>query len=167
VDDHDTGAAKIAEEFLSVMPQFTRVIARHIQSLNEDEEATMMQIRALFFLLEEPITTSELAKKQKVTLQSASVQVQGLVDRGWVERLRDAKDRRQFLLQITPEGLERAQNAREQMTVFMAGFMKDLSEEEMNAGHIFLSALKRVLVEDETPSRLIAALRQAAITEDL
>ncbi len=140
-----------AEELISVFPVIGRLIASHMQ---DEAEATFMQVRALFFLLEKPITASDLARKRKVSLQSASVLVQALVERGWVKRVANPNDRRQFLLEVTPEGLARADAAKHQIASFMTGFMDGLTPEEMAAAQIFLPGLHRVLTqhvrEDET-----------------
>ena len=145
---HDDDPYRIAEKLLNVIHPLGRRIELHAQSVAE--EATLMQIRVLFYILKQPITTSELAKKQKVTLQSASVQVQGLVDRGWVVRVPDENDRRQFLLQITPEGCAQAEQATTALTQFVAGFIEQLTADEIAAGHVFLSAFQRVLLEEPT-----------------
>ncbi len=146
---HDESAYQIAEELLNVIHPLTRHIELHAHSVTE--EATMMQVRALFYLLKQPITTSELAKRQKVTLQSASVQVQGLVERGWVERLPDENDRRQFLLQVTPEGFEQAENAKRHLIQFVAGFTSQLKADEQEAAHTFLKAFQRILLGEQAP----------------
>jgi len=137
---------KAAEELLSVFPVLGRLIAAHVQAA-EETEATFMQVRALFFLLEKPITASELARKRRVSLQSASVLVQGLVERGWVTRVTNPKDRRQFLLEVTPEGRARADTAKHQIADYMSQFMNGLTPEEITAAQIFLPALHRVLTQ--------------------
>ena len=59
------------------------------------EDTTMPQFRVLAQLSEAPRTLSALAKGRRVSLQSMSVLVQSLVERGWIERLPDPSDRRQ------------------------------------------------------------------------
>src|SRR3954463_15299063 len=96
-----------AKSLMEVFPGMGRLMAAWMRASGE-EEATMMQIGVLMHLKEQPITTSELAKRRKVSMQSASVLVQGLVEKGWLTRIPDPNDRRQSLLQTTPEGLSRA-----------------------------------------------------------
>src|SRR5450432_3338010 len=93
-----------AKALLEIFPSMGRLISSWMRTSGE-EEATMMQIGVLMHIQEQPITTSELAKRRKVSLQSASVLVQALVERGWLTRIPDPNDRRQSLLQVTPEGL--------------------------------------------------------------
>ncbi|MCA9904550.1 MAG: MarR family transcriptional regulator [Anaerolineae bacterium] len=134
----------LAEEILELMPSLGRLLALCILEAGE-EETTVMQVSVLLHILKHPITTSELAKKRRVSLQAASVFVRGLVERGWVVRSPDPNDRRQFLLQITPEGLERAQMAQRQMTDCLAQSLHDLTPEEIAATAIFLGGLRRVV----------------------
>lgn len=135
----------LAEELLKIVPSMGRVMDRYIREMGE-EETTIMQVRALFHIMENTATASDLAKKRRVSLQAASNLVQGLVERGWVVRTVDPNDRRQFLLEVTPEGLRRAQTAREQMTAYMAGFLDGLSAEEIAAAQVFLPSLHRLLM---------------------
>jgi len=135
----------LAEELLRIIPLMGRVMDRFIRELGE-EETTIMQVRALFHIMENAATASDLAKKRRVSLQAASNLVQGLVERGWVVRSVDPNDRRQFLLEVTPEGLTRAQTAREQLTAYLAGFLNELSAEEIAAAQVFLPSLHRLLM---------------------
>jgi DNA-binding MarR family transcriptional regulator len=116
-----------------------------------EEEATMMQIGVLMHLQEQPITASELAKRRKVSLQSASVLVQGLVERGWLTRVPDPNDRRQSLLQVTPEGLARAKALQEQLTHMIANVLTQLTSDELEAAGVFLPALRRVVASQMLP----------------
>lgn len=135
-----------------------RTHARHARTIVQDK-TTLMQGRVLFFLIEHPLTVSMLAKKRGVSLQAASALVQGLVERGWVVRVPDPNDRRQSLLEITPEGLARAQLAKDQIVSHLAGILDGLEAEEIAAASVFLPALKRVLMEhligDNIPGELL------------
>jgi DNA-binding MarR family transcriptional regulator len=147
----------LAGELLDVMPLLGRTLAHHARTIDE-EKATLMQVRALFFLIEHPLTASKLAKKRGVSLQAASTLVQGLVERGWVIRVPDPHDRRQSLLEVTPEGLARAQLAKDQMVSHLAGSLDGLETEELAAARVFLPALKGVLMKhlitDNMPDEL-------------
>jgi DNA-binding MarR family transcriptional regulator len=138
-------AHRLADELMRIMPSFGRLMSLYMRDSGE-EETTMMQVSVLFHIQKHPITASELAKKRRVSLQAASVLVQGMVERGWVVRTPDPKDRRQFLLQLTPEGLERAETTRTQIADYLTGFFRDLSAEEIAAASVFLPALNRLLL---------------------
>ena len=139
----------LAEQLLKVFPNFGRLIASYLRESGE-EETTLMQIGVLHQIQEQPITASELAKRRKVSLQSASVLVQGMVEKGLLVREPDPNDRRQFLLQITPEGLAKAESVKAQIAHYMEGFLEGLSTEEIAAAQVFLPALIRILTEQMT-----------------
>jgi DNA-binding MarR family transcriptional regulator len=66
-----------------------------------------MQMSVLHQIRQHSITASELAKRRRVSLQSASVLIQGMVERGWIVRQPDPDDKRQFLLQMGQQKLKR------------------------------------------------------------
>lgn len=142
--DNTWSRATLAEELVKVFPQMGRLIALRMRESGE-EETTFMQIGVLHQIQEHCITASELAKKRRVSLQSASVLIQSMVERGWIVRVPSPTDRRQFLLQVTPEGIERAQAAKKQIAQFMEQSLEGLSDEEIEAGQRFLPALNRIL----------------------
>lgn len=135
---------QLADELLKLMPSLGRLMNLYLRETGE-EETTMMQMSVLFHIQKQPMTTSELAKKRRVSLQAASVFVRGLVERGWVVRKPDPHDRRQYLLQLTPAGLERAETAYRQIADYLARFLDDLAPEEMTAAQVFLPGLQRVV----------------------
>ena len=135
-----------AQALLEIFPILGRLMAVRIREVDsEADEATMMQMRVLSFLKEEPLTMSDLAKRRKVSLQSASVLVQSLVEKGWVIREPDPNDRRQWLLQVTPEGEARAQASLKLVTDILTDVLSELSPEELAAAQVFLPALKRIV----------------------
>jgi DNA-binding MarR family transcriptional regulator len=140
----------LAEELLRLLPNMGRLMAVFMRESGEGE-ASLMQVAVLMRLQEHPLTNSELAKSRRVTPQAASTLMQNMVERGWVVRSPDPNDRRQVLLQITPEGAEHARAAREQVTRYLAGFLNDLSQDEIAAAQTFLPALSRILIQ-HTPS---------------
>lgn len=133
-----------AQMFIDVMPRIGRLIAVQIRESGEDE-MTLMQVGVLFQLGHERLTTSDLAKRRKVSLQSMSVQVQALVEKGWVIRLPNPDDRRQYILQVTPEGRERMVTAHQQMTTVLAEVFSDLAPPELAAAQVLFPALNRLI----------------------
>lgn len=134
----------LAEELLEVLPALGRIMFSRVNMIR-DGTTTFMQVRVLSFLIENRLTVSDLAKMRRVSLQSASTLVQGLVERGWVTRIPDPNDRRRSLLEVTPEGRAQARLAKEQSSRYLAGFLDGLEPEEIAAGEVFLAALKRLL----------------------
>ena len=143
-----------ASELFRTLPLLGRVIGTRMRDTGE-EEGTFAQIMVLMQYQDHPFTVSELAKKRRVSLQSASTLAQRLVDRGWIVRTPDPNDRRQTLLELTPEGIEHAQAVHEQFISNMAEILEPLTSEELEAGETFLKALQRILqvMPEETPER--------------
>ncbi len=139
----------IAQMLLETLPVLGRRMAIRMREIGE-EEATMMQIGVLMRIKDQAITASELAKQRKVSLQSASVLVQNMVEHGWLSREPDPNDRRQSLLQVTPEGLARAEAAQQQMLQLIAESLEGFAPEELEAAAIFLPALRRVVTANMT-----------------
>jgi DNA-binding MarR family transcriptional regulator len=145
MDDAGT-AYTLAEELLELLPALGRIMFSHANMI-KDGKTTFMQVRVLSFLIENRLTVSDLAKKRRVSLQSASTLVQGLVERGWVTRIPDPNDRRRSLLEVTPEGKAHARLAKEQSSRHLATSLDGLEPEEIAAGEVFLAALRRILRE--------------------
>ncbi len=139
-----------AQQMMTIFPLIGRLVKQRMLETGE-EELTMMQVGVLRQLQEHPITASELAKRRHTSLQAVSVLIQSLVERGWIVRQPDANDRRQFLLETTPEGQARAQAAQEQMVSYMDEFLDQLTPEEIAAAEVFLPALQRVLASQLAP----------------
>jgi DNA-binding MarR family transcriptional regulator len=155
---NDWTSRNSAQAMLEIFPAMGRLMATRLREMDSDaDEATMMQMRVLAYLKEEPITASELAKRRKVSLQSVSVLIQTMVEKGWITRSVDPKDRRQSLLQVTPEGKARAQASLEQITSILTELFSDLSPEELAAASVFLPALHRIVIAhmalDVTPEK--------------
>ncbi|MBC7812168.1 MAG: MarR family transcriptional regulator [Burkholderiales bacterium] len=136
----------LSEELVKAFPMLGRQIAAHLRATG-DEETTLMQVGVLNQIKERSTTASELAKMRRVSLQSVSVLVQGMVERGWIIRAPDPTDRRQFLLQITPEGVAKADTTHNQIVGFLMELLADVTEEEIAAAQIFLPALRRMLTQ--------------------
>lgn len=134
----------VAQTMLDVLPAVGRIMAACMRETG-NEEATMRQISVLMQLRKHPVTASELAKRNKVSLQASSVLVQGLVERGWLTRVRDPKDRRQWLLEVTPEGIASAEAAKKQLTGIIAEILSDLPSEALKSASVFLPALDAVV----------------------
>lgn len=141
-------AAEIAHELVAVLPRWNRIVARELRS-EAGNELTVVQIRVLGELSEGALTLSALARKREVSIQAASEHVQALVGRGLVERIPDPTDRRQALLTLTDEGLRQLTEVREHVADRFMPRIERLSEEDADALHRGLQALRQLLASDE------------------
>lgn len=149
-------AEQATHELLQVLPLLNGMIGAEMRAA-AGEETTMPQFRVLAQLSAAPCTLSALAKWRRVSLQSMSVLVQSLVERGWIERLPDPSDRRQQLLQLTRRGRTHYQRAQTRIVQRLLPLLEALSAEELRAVALALPALGRVLSQADD-----AAVRQPA-----
>src|SRR5689334_4159006 len=112
-------------ELLAVLPLLGRIVASEVRR-EAGEDTTMPQFRVLAHLADGPLTLSALAKRRRVSLQSMSELAQLLVERGWVARQPDPKDRRQSLLQLTGHGRQHYEHASDQATQRLKPLMAQL-----------------------------------------
>jgi DNA-binding MarR family transcriptional regulator len=134
----------VAELVLTIFPRFKRLITNQYHQKITDE-ITFSQLRTLGKLIDKPITLSDLAEMINVTRQGASLQVQSLVEHGWVERIPDPADRRSALLKVTEEGRAYWQPARQMQVEYLAGLFEQLSMDEIGAFKTTFLALQRIL----------------------
>lgn len=136
-----------AQELLAVLPLLNRFMAVELRQETGDD-TTLSQFRVLAYLAEAPLTMSEIARRRHVSFQSAGELVQGFVERGWVVRMPNPNDRRQFLLHLTDVGKEKFERAQSVMLQRLVGFMDHLDEAEKTTIQQALRHLHRVLIEE-------------------
>ncbi|MHB0879083.1 MAG: MarR family winged helix-turn-helix transcriptional regulator [Anaerolineae bacterium] len=89
---------------LSVTLRLMRLIRISFTTGVEGGSVSPAQYRMLARLREGPATVSALAEWHAVTPPTATKVIDGLVERGWVERLRSCGDRRQVYVSATALG---------------------------------------------------------------
>ena len=137
-----------AEDLLSILPLLSRVMIVELRR-EAGDETTMPQFRALSYLNEQPLTVSDIARKRRVSFQSAGELVQTLVERGWVSRTSDPSDRRQSLLQLTDAGLQEYERAQSHMLDRISELLERLSEDDKAVIRRAMSLLQTALASDE------------------
>lgn len=137
-------AAQATSELLAVLPLLNRIVGAAVRS-EAGADTTVPQFRVLGFLLDGPLTASELARRQRVTLQSMGELVQVLVERELLTRVPSASDRRQQLLSLTEAGRTRYERAEAHALAQLTPVIARLSAEELAAVQAALPALHRVL----------------------
>jgi len=144
----DDLSLRVTRKLLAMGPILQRGFESRIQ-MNEDD-ATMIQIRSLALISAGPMTISELANSRQVSLQTASETVKNLEEREWVERVRNPKDRRQWLITLTHAGLQQLEATYNYAVSQMTPHLNKLSQTEMEAVMVAMDALARVFsVPDE------------------
>ena len=140
---------QIIRELLAILPLLNRLVAAEVRR-EVGEDITMPQFRVLGHLSAGPLTLSALAKQRRVSLQSMSEMVQTLVERGWLTRTPDPRDRRQHLLQLTEHGKQHYAHANDLMLQRLVPLLTELTVAEREAVHHAMTALHRVLVREES-----------------
>lgn len=135
-------STRVIRKLIATGPILRRGFEAHIQTHQDD--ATMIQVRALALLSAGPMTISELAGLRQVSLQTVSEMVKNLEERAWVERYRNPNDRRQWLITLTHAGLQQLEAARNYAVSQLLPHMSQLTDEEMEAIEVALDALGRV-----------------------
>lgn len=97
------GALRIAQRLRLVVDRLRRVVrqAGLVEGLSRTEEATLSRLERVG-----PLTTAELADREKVRAQTMSTVVRALVERGFARKTPDSSDRRREQVHITQTGLE-------------------------------------------------------------
>ena len=140
--------ATIASDLLALLPFLGRLVAAEVMR-EAGEDITMPRFRVLTHLAEGPLTLSVLARRRRVSLQAMSELVQSLVERGWIVRAPDPKDRRQALLSLSEVGLRHYQEVHRQTLDRLIPLLEDLNEGERRAVQLAMPALHRVLAREE------------------
>jgi DNA-binding MarR family transcriptional regulator len=124
----------------------------------EQSGVTLPQLRVLYQVRRKPeITTKSLARALGVTVSTTSGLVIKLVERGLIDRLTDAQDRRQAPLRLTPAGEALTGELAEPAQRFLAGVAERLGGD---LGAVS-EALER-LAEAADAARLAAPLDEPA-----
>ena len=103
-------------------------LARSVDLALATVEITAAQYRMLQQLAEGSEASTSLARKLAVTAPSVTAVVDGLVQRGLVDRFHSEEDRRRVSLELTADGREvlvAADNAVEERLLFIASFLGD------------------------------------------
>ena len=91
-----------ADALIDIIPGVMRALALGLRRWNA--ALSPVHLRMLLELAEHPHSLSELAEKNGVSLPTMSNSITTLVERGWVSRERDRRDRRMVLIALTSIG---------------------------------------------------------------
>ena len=109
-------------------------------------ELTFAQARALIMLAaHQSMSLGDLAHLLKIGKATASVLVQGLVERGLVTRTENPSDRREVIICLSEKGMEIGAGRRSDREKQLRDWLKRMPEEDVRALQQGLSALKGVV----------------------
>jgi DNA-binding MarR family transcriptional regulator len=125
-----TTAQECAREILEVTPNIIQAIRVQMRAQHH-HDLSVPQFRTLAFLSHHPGSSlSAAAEHIGLTLPTMSVLIEGLVQRGLVDRVVDMRDRRRVLLTLTPEGRLLHAQALDAAAAWLAGLLEPLDASE-------------------------------------
>jgi DNA-binding MarR family transcriptional regulator len=135
-------AAAIADELQFMVG----ALVRQARAVSPVREVTLSQVSILKRLDREGFhTVADLARLDKITHQSVTVSVAGLVERGLVQRVTDSRDLRRKLLVITDEGkrllAERREAGHENLTDAIASRLSGAERAQLSRALVLLRRL--------------------------
>lgn len=99
-----THARATARDILRVVPLVMRTVAAELRAAGELPAPAHFGLLSFLAAQPSPLTLTELAARQGVTLPTMSNSVTALVARGWVRRAVGPDDRRQARIDVTAKG---------------------------------------------------------------
>lgn len=138
-------------QVIATMPRMFRTIKHHIRSAEgggPGQEVGDTQTWVLHALATGTQLTSELAKRFNVTTPTITRMVDGLVEKGYVERRHDSEDRRRIYLALTDAGLEATRIAHQLFRASVAHFLSPLSERQLAEIIVACGHLQSLLPDD-------------------
>jgi DNA-binding MarR family transcriptional regulator len=144
-----------ARELLKIMPLIMRTLAAELRSAGEMPAPAHFPL--LMMLNEQGRSLTELAELRGVSLPTMSNSISAVAQRGWVRRisrLRNGKDRRVVLVEITPAGraaLERVSRSAEGHLADVLAPLDAASRRRLGAG---LGVLRKIFTAPpDSPAR--------------
>ena len=119
----------VAQEIVKVIPLVMRTIVAGQRRWNYPMSPA--HFRLLTTLASHSCNLSELALRQAVSLPTMSNSISVLVERGWVKRTPSPHDRRQVLLELTPDGRAVLADMKNRAEARVAELLGELSPDEL------------------------------------
>ena len=135
---------KIADDLIALLPFYHNKIFRLQQGVSGMQVA---QYRTLGVLLREksPLSMSELGKRLYISKPYMMVLVDQLIQDGYVERLRDPKDRRIVNISVTPKGARHLKQAASLYRDTLRELLTPLDSRDLEELASSLSTLRRII----------------------
>jgi len=119
------------DQIVEVMFTLSRKLKDEMTFDSKTSQLTILQLQTLIFInKQETVTMSDVAKKFKITLPTATSLSDKLVKSELVERTHSVSDRRVVTLQLTIEGTRILNEAMKQRRVKATKLLSYLSEDE-------------------------------------
>jgi DNA-binding MarR family transcriptional regulator len=122
----------LAEDLLALMTYIHRASGNGFYALVEELDVSFTQVKALHALdhPESVVSVKELADRLGLSFPAASRTVEGLLQRGYLERREDPNDRRVRRVRLTPSGTGLVLQLNRERAAGLREFAASLSERE-------------------------------------
>jgi DNA-binding MarR family transcriptional regulator len=107
-------------------------------------------LRALIRISHGSMTVGDLAEAFEVSAPTASRTVSHLEENGLVRRVRDPRDRRRYLVELTPEGRERLGTILQASQRRVAEMLAGLDEDDLRSLEGGIAVLRDVLAREHS-----------------
>jgi DNA-binding MarR family transcriptional regulator len=117
----------------SIMPNYARVIRQAIADPNDPDRLTLPQLRAMQAISRANAPgalNAQLARELQVAAPSMTAMIDGLVERGLVDRSIDPNNRRQVLILLTDTGAARLAEMEEMMHARLQQVIEHLNHDQ-------------------------------------
>lgn len=121
---------RCAERVWEILPQLMRAVSTHWRQQNPHIEITLRQLFLLRILREKERAVGELASRFLVSMPTLTRILDGLVEKGLVERREDPSDRRMVRLSLTEKGIGLSQEFEERAVKCVQGMIVSLPDEQ-------------------------------------
>lgn len=155
----------------TILPRYFRAVRRAIEQAERSERLTLAQYRCLQAIAAQGKTlTTHLAWQMGVTMPTMTSRIDGLVERGLVERQPDPQSRRQVLLRLTPAGEALLESYRMLVDSWLRALLAGLGSAQKQQLFAGLQDLDRLLdhstglascVDAKSPSQRLTPGRQS------
>lgn len=147
-DTRPASVADCAREVLEVIPAVMRPIRSTMRS-NRGAGLSVPQFRALCFVERyDGACLSQLAEHLDLSLPTVSRMVNGLVERGYLQRRARESDRRNMCLSVRAPGREMMQQTRSATQAFLTERFQSLTGSQREAMILAMDALRDVFEQD-------------------
>jgi DNA-binding MarR family transcriptional regulator len=123
-----TDTHTIARMTLDIIPLVMRVMSGEMR--NTDWAMSPSQMPVMGALVRRPHTVSDLADRLSVSAPTMSTTINTLVERGWVTRERDDRDRRIVWIALSPKGRQAYADSQSQVADHIAELLASLTPDQ-------------------------------------
>lgn len=131
-EDRMAAVEQAAQYMVQTLPRMFKIVKQRVRAADPScRDMGDSQMWALRMIAEGKHLTSDLARHSNVTTPTMTRVIDGLVEKGFVERRHDPEDRRRIYLDVTALGAESANRWHQQFRAALASHLSPLSSSQL------------------------------------